>query len=193
VTSSGSDKVFYSKNAGSSFTNITGNLTSMGLNCIAFQKNAKNALYLGTEVGVFYKDSTMTNWIAYNTDLPSVGVRELEINYSIGKIRAATYGRGIWEAPLYNYVGIAENDISNDFTVYPNPAKNFVDINVTGKTEGPLNISVFNVVGVKVKNMEANAAAKTIQLNVSSLVAGTYFIKISSKKGYCIKKVIVLN
>jgi hypothetical protein len=193
VTSNGSDKVLYSKNAGSTFTNITGNLTNMGFNCIAFQKNANNALYVGTETGIFFKDSTMTNWIAYNTDLPSVGVRELEINYTIGKIRAATYGRGIWEAPLYNHVGIAENDISNDFTIYPNPAKNQINIDVNGKKEGNISITLFNIVGSVVKNTETMQPSKTIKLDVSHLVSGTYFVKISSKKGNCIKKIIVMN
>jgi photosystem II stability/assembly factor-like uncharacterized protein len=193
VTSNGSDKILYSKNAGTSFTNNTGNLTSMGLNCIVFQKNANNALYVGTEVGIFFKDSTMASWITYNTDLPNVGVRELEINYGIGKIRAATYGRGIWEAPLYNYLGIPESDISGNFTIYPNPAKGYVNIDVVGKTDGNISITLFNIVGSMIKNMEVIQPSKTIKVDVSNLVSGTYFVKISSKKGNCIKKIIVLN
>jgi photosystem II stability/assembly factor-like uncharacterized protein len=193
VTSNGSDKVLYSKDAGSNFTNITGNLTSMGLNCITFQKNANNALYVGTEVGIFFQDSTMSNWIADNTDLPSVGVRELEINYSIGKIRAATYGRGIWEAPLYNFVGIEESDISGEFAIYPNPAKNIINIDVTGKTEGTINITLFNIVGAMVKKVEGIVPSKNITLDVSKLVSGTYFVKIAAKKGNCIKKIVILN
>ncbi len=193
VTSNGSDKVLYSKNAGSTFTNITANLTNMGLNCIAFQKNANNSLYVGTEVGIFFKDSTMTNWIAYNTDLPNVGVRELEINYAIGKIRAATFGRGIWEAPLYNMVGISETGIASDFTIYPNPANNYVNIDFTGKNTDKISITVFNVVGVLVKNTENIVSSKTIRLDVSGLVAGTYFVKIANQKGSCIKKIVVLH
>jgi len=193
ITSSGTDKVLYSKNAGSTFTNITANLTSMGLNCITFQKNANNALYVGTEVGIFFKDSTMSNWVTFNTDLPNVGVRELEINYGIGKIRAATFGRGIWEASLYNLTGIKEADISDNFKVYPNPAKSFLNIDVTGKIAGSINLTMFNVVGCMVKNIEKISADKSIKMDVSNLVAGSYFIKITTAKVSCIKKVVILN
>ena len=192
LTSSNSDKVLYSKNAGAIFSNITGNLTSMGFNCIAFQKNSINGLYVGTETGIFFKDSTMANWIAFNKDLPGVGIRELEINYSTGKIRAATYGRGIWEANLYNDVGINETDLSNEFYVYPNPARNTINIEVAGNTE-TLSVDIFNITGTLVKWLENIKPAKTISVDVANLVAGTYFIKISNRKGYGIKKVMILN
>jgi hypothetical protein len=193
ITSYGSDKVLYSKNAGSSFSDITYNLTNMGFNCIAFQKNANNALYVGTETGVFYKDSTMSAWIAFNTDLPSVGIRELEINYSIGKIRAATYGRGIWEAPLYNYLGIDDAENSDSFLIFPNPATRDLNIVPDKKTEGSINISIFNVVGKLVKDYKDVNPANPFKADVSDLVAGSYFVRISSQKTFCIKKVTILN
>ena len=56
-----------------------------------------------------------------------------------------------------------------------------------------IGITVFNVVGALVKKTEDMLPAKTIRLDVSGLVAGTYFIKIASQKGSCIKKVMVLN
>jgi hypothetical protein len=43
----------------------------------------------------------MTNWIPFNTNMPNVMITDLDISYSTGKIRAATFGRGIWESPLY--------------------------------------------------------------------------------------------
>ena len=57
---------------------------------------------MGCDVGIYYRDSTMSSWIAYNTGLPNVSVRDLEIFYPLGKLRAATFGRGVWEADLYN-------------------------------------------------------------------------------------------
>jgi hypothetical protein len=42
----------------------------------------------------------MADWIPYNTSLPNVIVYELEINDNIQKLRACTYGRGIWETDL---------------------------------------------------------------------------------------------
>ena len=59
-----------------------------------FTSPIKDDLYIGTDIGVFHKDSTMTEWQLFNNGLPHVSVRELEIQYTIGKIRSATFGRG---------------------------------------------------------------------------------------------------
>ncbi len=192
ITSNGSDKVLYSKNAGNTFTNITGNLTNMGFNCIAYQKNANDALYLGTEIGMFYKDTTMTNWVTFNTDLPNVKVNELEINYGIGKIRAATYGRGIWEAPLYNSNGIEENFAAN-FEIYPNPAKGILNIQTDKSMSGNMEIKLFTIIGALSKQMQVKANGQLISLDVSNLVAGSYFLRISNDKGSFTKKVVIAN
>ena len=59
---------------------------------------------VNAEMGVYFKKGT-DNWIAYNTGLPNVSVGELEFYYALNpsdsKLRVATYGRGLWETPVY--------------------------------------------------------------------------------------------
>jgi photosystem II stability/assembly factor-like uncharacterized protein len=94
-------KVYQTTDGGLTWTNISGTLPNIPANCITYQNNSQDALYLGTEFGVYYRDATMSDWISYNTGLPNVIIDELEIQYgSINKIRAATFGRGIWESDL---------------------------------------------------------------------------------------------
>jgi len=98
------EKVYRSTNAGTSWTNISGSLPNVPTLCIAYQDcngSPDDALYVGTDIGVFYRNNTMTDWIPYRNGLPTVPVRDLEINYTSGYIRAATYGRGIWESQLF--------------------------------------------------------------------------------------------
>ena len=47
TSSSSSDNVFVSIDGGNNFSNITGNLTNVGFNCIIHQKGSNNGLYLG--------------------------------------------------------------------------------------------------------------------------------------------------
>ena len=106
------DKVFESKNGGSNWTNISGNnLPNLPVNCIVFQSYSKDDLYVGTDIGLYHKDSTMSDWQLYNNGLPFVSVRELEIQYSAGKIRAATFGRGVWESPLNTLSTLNTNNL----------------------------------------------------------------------------------
>jgi len=59
-----------------------------------------NPIYVGTHLGVYRLDDTLTEWEEYFTGLPNVAVSDLEINPNEGLITAATYGRGIWQSPI---------------------------------------------------------------------------------------------
>lgn len=92
-------KVYKTVNAGGSWSNISGSLPNLPANTIVHQK-MKNALYVGTDDGVYSIDGALSDWIPYKLGLPNVIVNELEIHYGSNRIRAATHGRGMWQAPL---------------------------------------------------------------------------------------------
>jgi len=94
-------KVFVTTNGGTTWTNYSTGLPNLPADCITYQKNAHGAVYIGMDVGVYYRDSTLSSWQPYSNGLPNVIVNQMEIYYPTGKIRAATYGRGIWEIPVY--------------------------------------------------------------------------------------------
>lgn len=71
------------------------------MNAIVAQPHSPNGVYVGTELGVFYRDDHSNGWEAYGTGMPMMVVTELEVNQTTGKLRAATYGRGIWQADLF--------------------------------------------------------------------------------------------
>ncbi len=67
-------------------------------------KNSPGALYAGLSygAGVYYIDSTLNHWVPFDAGLPNTSIYDLKISYPAGKLRAATYGRDIWETSLYN-------------------------------------------------------------------------------------------
>lgn len=101
------NKVYKSKNKGLSWTDISGTLPNVFFSSIVYCKGSQDALYLGSDIGVFYRDKSMNDWVPYTTGLPANGrVTELEIWYdhsnpANNRLRAATYGRGLWESKLY--------------------------------------------------------------------------------------------
>ena len=95
-------KVYFSSNGGTSWTNISGSLPNIPSNTIVFHNTGSDALYVGTDAGVYYKDNSLADWIPYMNGLPNVVVDELEIHAATNTITAATYGRGTWRAPLYS-------------------------------------------------------------------------------------------
>jgi PKD repeat protein/photosystem II stability/assembly factor-like uncharacterized protein len=101
------NRLFVSTDGGDSWENITQNLPLVPVRSFALQENSNGGIYVGTEFGIFYTDSALTSFVPYMDGLPNVRVTEFSINYNAGKIRAGTYGRGIWEAPLFTMPEIA--------------------------------------------------------------------------------------
>lgn len=93
-------KVVRSANTGDTWTNISSNLPNVPINCLAIDNN--DGIYAGTDIGVFYRSATMTNWMPWSNGLPNVPVTEMRIfdDGTIQRIRAATFGRGIWYSNL---------------------------------------------------------------------------------------------
>ena len=75
-------------------------------------KHSQNPIYVGTSLGVFRLDDSLTDWENYFTDLPSVAVSDLEISLEKDNetLVASTYGRGVWQSPLP--VEIQNDDIA---------------------------------------------------------------------------------
>jgi len=59
-----------------------------------------NSIYLGTALGVYYRDDLSNTWEVFSTNLPNVTVSDLEINPYDNTITAATYGRSVWQSPI---------------------------------------------------------------------------------------------
>lgn len=93
-------KVYKTKDGGATWTNISGSLPNMPADAIVHEKKASNPLYVGTDAGVYYINDSLSDWVPYKYGLPNVIVDHLEIHYGTKVIRAATYGRGTWQAPL---------------------------------------------------------------------------------------------
>jgi PKD repeat protein len=117
VTTSGynsGNKVFVTTNGGTNWEDISQNLPNIPANAIVYQEGTDGGLYVGMDVGVYYTDSTLSNWQAFDLGMPNVIVNELEIHYGANLVRAATYGRGIWESELYTPSTLTpEADFSN--------------------------------------------------------------------------------
>ena len=99
--------VYQSHDAGATWTNISSGLPSVPVMCVIQNKQntSEIELYAATDVGVYVKVGD-TDWSLYSDGLPNVVVTELEIYYNntkphLSRLRAATYGRGLWESELY--------------------------------------------------------------------------------------------
>jgi PKD repeat protein len=95
-------RVYYSANGGTAWTDITGSMPNLPINIIKYEIGASDGLYIGTDIGVYYRDNNTGDWLPFNNQLPNVKVTDLEINQTAGLIRAGTYGRGVWSTGTFD-------------------------------------------------------------------------------------------
>jgi photosystem II stability/assembly factor-like uncharacterized protein len=177
-------KVYETNDAGNNWTNISGNnLPSLPVNCIVHQGGANDDLYIGTDIGVYYKDNAMTEWIPFNDGLPNVIIKELEIHYTKNTISAATYGRGVWESPL-NYLSALNTNKSEtlDYSIYPNPTEEQITIYSNSDI---IDISIFCLTGKKVIETSER------KISLANLTKGCYIIELRSENTVIRDKIII--
>jgi PKD repeat protein len=108
------NNVYRSDDQGTTWTNISGSLPSLPVTTIMYQPGTDDGLYIGTEIGVYYRDNNLSDWEFYSNGLPNVIVTDLDLNIDAGRLYAGTMGRGIWTAPLYSASAPTANFVSTN-------------------------------------------------------------------------------
>ncbi|MBL4669762.1 MAG: T9SS type A sorting domain-containing protein [Flavobacteriales bacterium] len=93
-------KIYMTTNGGTSWANITYNLGNMPIRSVVIDHTNASNIYIGAEIGVYTKPMSSSSWVLYNSDLPNTTIEELEIVYGSNTVKAATWGRGLWEYVL---------------------------------------------------------------------------------------------
>lgn len=141
---------YRSLDGGAHWTDLTSNLPNAPANSIAVDPNDANTVYVALDTGVYVTSQISTCaasncWSVYGTGLPNAPVIQIAASgtlpaggASVGLLRAATYGRGIWEIPLLT----AAPPVSAQITMVPN-SLNF-PIQAVGSTSSTQVITVTN-------------------------------------------------
>ena len=103
--------VYRSTNGGASWTSVTANLPAAPANSVVVDPVDANTVYVAIDMGVYSTRNIAlcTNavsgcWTGFGSGLPQAPVMQLSASpasSSMNNLVAATYGRGIWTAPLW--------------------------------------------------------------------------------------------
>lgn len=134
-------RVFYSNDSGNNWIDIssgkTNGLPPLAINCLAYQEGSDDVIYAGTDAGVYYWNNVDSNWYCFNNGLPPIGIKQLKIELCQNSIYAATYGRGMWQAPLIE--STASFEIAQN-TTWPTGTDHYFKTNVVVTSGNTLTI-----------------------------------------------------
>jgi hypothetical protein len=116
--------IYRSTDAGAHWTNISSNLPNAPANSVVVDPNDANTVYVALDTGVYVATqittcATANCWSVYGTSLPNAPIVGLAAASALptgdgrtGELRAATYGRGLWQIPLLTASTAAQPTIS---------------------------------------------------------------------------------
>jgi len=180
------------------WTPVNDSLPNLPVLCIA-RDSSNGTLYIGTDVGVFYRDTTMTAWSPYNAGLPTVQVNDLGINYATDEIWAATFGRGMWKSPRHNVIINSVNNLPlamDVISVSPNPTKGQFTIHTGNKAMlgQSVDVQIISYSGSVAMNTSSRFdMAGECSVNATNLAKGNYLVTITNRSGIIARTKLIIR
>ena len=184
--------LFLSTNAGASWQKVGGNLEAnlngnaggvsvRWLSILPFA-NGTYKYFCGTSVGLFSTDTLKihsisqpgTQWALEGAaTIGSSVVDYIDTRPSDGLVVAATHGSGMFTANFAPVSGTGEVGKTDYVRLYPNPARDVVQIDLSSALAGPAELRLYNQRGQEVRRQ--NIQSGSGQLNLQSLETGAYW------------------
>ncbi len=105
VVCTSSGNLYLSTDGLSTKTNINSGLPSVPFTSVVLDRSANEGIYVSIDGAVYFKNNTLGSWLVYSDNLPKVDIDEVELFYGgagESRVRIGSYGRGLWESPLYD-------------------------------------------------------------------------------------------
>jgi photosystem II stability/assembly factor-like uncharacterized protein len=100
--------VYRTTDGGATWITLRSGLPSIAVNDILVDPDISNTIYAATDVGVYRTVDNGQSWLPLGTVLPIVIAHSLRLDSPSRTLRAATYGRGMWDlsVPVSGQVAI---------------------------------------------------------------------------------------
>ena len=138
-------------------------------------------MFLGTDAGVYVYDGGTDSWVGDNSGLPNVVVTDLDVQFATGKIRAATFGRGLWETDFN--VEVSDVARTNGLSAYPNPARDNFTLRMEDLTEEIRSVEMVNSTGRSVlREGFSEDRGNRVTMDASGMANGIYLLTVLTNK-----------
>ena len=180
--------LYKTTNRGTSWTRLTGTTLARVTSCTFNPSNA-NETYLTTETQGLWISSNINSGTPTFSNVASYPFRQPErIFFNPGnanEIWVSSFGNGMKMGTLGGN-GIPEFS-EEEFSVYPNPTSNKCTVQCQKADGRCLNLNVYNIHGEKVNLAPVIRHPSSVELDLSFLPNGIYFLKI----GNSVRKIII--
>jgi photosystem II stability/assembly factor-like uncharacterized protein len=175
----GTGHVFKSTNAGVTWTDIGTTLPDVPFHCVMLDPQYPDAVYLGTDMGMYVSVDGGVTWTTHNTGIPDwTMVYDIIPCAADRSVLCFTHGHGAFRRSLNDVI----NDVNNppaptpfSVSVFPNPVTDYATL-VFGESNGPVQITIHDLQGKLLysESVTINSASPTLRVDVSGWASGCY-------------------
>ena len=186
--------IFRTTNAGSSWNAINGNLPEAPVNDVIIDAEKDSALFVATDVGVFFTENLGRNWQATGNNFPNVVVNDLKLHNPTRTLVAATYGRSMYKINIDSVTSVKETATQISRFIleqnYPNPFNPVTIIKFTVPDETKeqsamqATLKIYDILGKEIttlmNNEEIHAGGNyAFQFDAGNITSGVYLYRVN--------------
>lgn len=126
----------------------------------------------------------------------------MQADYTVGETVTASGSSGSFsvnqgfQQNKITPAGIAERNLLVNYSLYPNPANDLINLTLTTKESFSLRISVSNISGQTLladAEYEKVSAAYKREISISAFSSGTYFVNLYDDKSALLKSILFIK
>lgn len=177
--------IFRSKNKGTTWENISGDLPPIAVNDLLVLKGHKDSIvFAATDAGVYATKNGGQQWHRLGRDFPQVAVYDLTWNSAWNTLLAGSFGRSIFTYDLHAFLNakpVANKEtfrLENALECYPNPVRDVLYIRWSGFPGKVGKLQIYATTGQVVWSTEVALSESRHELTLPNLPVGTYILSL---------------
>ena len=93
---------------------------------------------------------------------------------------------------IYRPEGVNEISDINELKIYPNPAKNIVNLEIKLKSKSEVNICIYSINGQIIKEIKKNVGSVINEsIDISKISSGIYYIRVATNESVRFEKLVI--
>lgn len=113
--------LFKTTDYGAHWTSMTDGLPQWPVNSIVEDSHDVNALFAGTDIGVYVSLDAGAHWTSFQSNMPPAAVTDMVIQPDADDLVVATFGRGTWIANISSIREMTANNLKSNYLFHVAP------------------------------------------------------------------------
>lgn len=171
--------VYRSTDGGNSWQAIDNGLPDIPTNSILIDPLYPEHLYVANDIGVWLSRNSGQSWEPFSTGAPA-GMLAMHLGITADrKLRVATHGLGVWQAPMAEEVSVQNPSNTLQVKIFPNPATDHTMIRYQIVQSTAIRRRLVDVQGRVLRQsapLQRNAGNYEENVDLTGMAAGTYWL-----------------